>query len=96
MDPKLNSMIDDYRKYYVAFHKNPESSEYQNMFNNIQNNLASYEKQKQQEILDLSNQHNSLNKELSKLDHAIKKERNKNNRLKNRVANVMATNGSYN
>ena len=36
---KLPSILDDFKKYYVFYNKNPEYSEYQQMFENIKGNL---------------------------------------------------------
>ena len=36
---KLPSVLDDFKKYYVFYNKNPEYSEYQQMFENIKGNL---------------------------------------------------------
>ena len=36
---KLPSILDDFKKYYVFYNKNPEYNEYQQMFENIKSNL---------------------------------------------------------
>ena len=36
---KLPSILDDFKKYYVLYNKNPEYNEYQQMFENIKGNL---------------------------------------------------------
>ena len=36
---QLPSILDDFKKYYVFYNKNPENSEYQQMFENIKSNL---------------------------------------------------------
>jgi hypothetical protein len=42
---QLPSILDDFKKYYVFYNKNPENSEYQQMFENIKNNLNSINSQ---------------------------------------------------
>ena len=39
MDTRFASMLEDYRKAYVAFHMNPESSELRNSFFQLQRNI---------------------------------------------------------
>lgn len=37
---KLPDILDDYEKYYVMYHKNPEVDEFQNYFNNTKDQLS--------------------------------------------------------
>ena len=36
---KLPAILDDFKKYYIFYNKNPEYSEYQQMFESIKGNL---------------------------------------------------------
>ena len=40
LNNQLPAILDDFKKYYVFYNKNPEYSEYQQMFENIKSNLT--------------------------------------------------------
>ena len=39
LNQQLPAILDDFKKYYVFFNKNPEYPEYQNLFENIKANI---------------------------------------------------------
>jgi hypothetical protein len=58
------SVLDDFKKYYVFTHKNPDVDEYQNYFLNSKNQLQNINK----DIILLSNK---IKKDIEKLNHVV-------------------------
>ena len=79
---KLPPILDDFKKYYVFFNKNPEYPEYQNIFENIKGNLN----ETNSELFLISNEVDTytdkINKQLFDLNILIKKEKEINQQLK--------------
>jgi len=82
LNEKLPLILDDFKKYYVFFNKNPEYPEYQNIFENIKGNLN----ETNSELFLLSNEVESstdkINKQLFDLNILIKNEKEINQKLK--------------
>lgn len=85
LQEKLPVLLDDFKKYFVFYSKNPEYPEYQQMFENIKNNLNSINT----ELFTLSNEVESntqeINKKLFALNILIKQEKEKNSELKKKL-----------
>lgn len=85
LDEQMPYILDEYQKYYVFLHKNPEYPEYQQMFANAQTNLTKIGS----EFFTISNKidvdTDLLNKKLSCLNAMIVKEKSKNTLLKRRL-----------
>ena len=88
MNSQLPAMLDDFKKYYVFFNKNPDYPEYQQMFQNIQSNLNKMNSDLFVLSNDVQSETDTMNKTLFKLDALIKEERKKNRRLKARLGIV--------
>jgi len=88
LNSKLPPILDEFKKYYVFFNKNPEYQEYQNAFENIKGNLNTVNSN----LFSLSNSVESstekINNVLFSLDILIKKEREKNKELKRKLGIV--------
>jgi hypothetical protein len=82
LDEKLPPILDDFKKYYVFFNKNPEYPEYQNIFENVKNNLNSLNSY----LFVLSNEvdvsTDKINEKLIILNNLINHEKEKNRELK--------------
>jgi len=82
LQSQLPSILEDFKKYYVFYNKNPEYPEYQQLFQNIKGNLNSVNA----ELFTLSNDVQSntdkLNDNFSNIDTLIKTAKEKNTRLK--------------
>ena len=82
LNQQLPAILDDFKKYYVFFNKNPEYPEYQNSFDNIKNNMNKLSS----DLFVLSNDVESstaeLNKKLFALNILIKREKERNRELK--------------
>lgn len=78
LQDKLPAILDDFKKYYVFFNKNPTYSEYQTIYENIQNNLNSINT----ELVTISNKTNENSRNISdyllKLNKSIEEEKTKN------------------
>jgi peptidoglycan hydrolase CwlO-like protein len=88
MNSQLPSMLDEFKKYYVFFNKNPDYPEYQQMFQNIQSNLNSMNADLFMLSNDVQSNTDAMNKTLFKLDILIKEERKRNRQLKSRLGIV--------
>jgi chromosome segregation ATPase len=88
LNSQLPHILDEFKKYYVFFNKNPEYQEYQTNFENVKGNLNTINSQ----LFSLSNSVDSstegINKALLVLNIAIKKEREKNKELKKKLGIV--------
>lgn len=88
LQSQLSPILDEFKKYYVFYNKNPDYPEYQTNFQNIKGNLNTINSQ----LFTLSNSVQSntdeLNKKLFGLDLLIKKEREINKKLKRKLGIV--------
>ena len=82
LEQQLPAILDDYKKYYVFYNKNPEFEEYQQSFEKIKTNL----KTTYADLFSITNgvkvNTNDINDKLAALNILILKERQKNRRLK--------------
>ena len=82
LQSQLPAILEDFKKYFVFFYKNPEDAEYQQMFQNIKSNLTTL----QSNLFKLSNNVesciNKINTSYSKIDDLIQLEKEKNTKLK--------------
>jgi hypothetical protein len=82
LNKQLPSILDDFKKYYVFYNKNPEYPEYQSSFENIKGNMNKLSS----DLFILSNDVQSstgeLNKKLFALNVLIQEEKKKNSELK--------------
>jgi hypothetical protein len=85
LNQQLPVILNDFKKYYVFFNKNPEYPEYQNLFENIKNNLT----KTASDLFILSNDVESstgeINKKLFALNILIQKEKERNRELKRKL-----------
>jgi len=88
LQSQLPAILADYQKYYVFYNKNPESQEYQQMFQNIKSNLNNVNSQ----LFTLSNnvQTNidNINQKLMTINSLIQKEKERNKKLKKNLGMV--------
>lgn len=89
------SVLDDFKKYYVYYHKNPEVTEFQNYYSSSKGQLQSLSK----EIITTTNNINqsiqSLNNKMMNDDKQLNAEKKINNKLTKTVSNLENTqNGS--
>lgn len=79
---QLPSILEDFKKYYIFYNKNPDYSEYRQIFENIKNNMQ----KTTSNLLQIGNEINRnttiLNKQLITLNTKISHEKNKNDKYK--------------
>jgi len=85
---KLPSILDDFKKYYVFYNKNPEYNEYQQMFENIKGNLQNVNSELFMISNNIEKDTESINDRLHKINVLIAKEKMKNHQLKRRLGIV--------
>ena len=77
-EEQLLPMLDDFKKYYVFYHKNPEYDEYRQHYENIKNNLDKFDRQIDKSISDTIVATDSLNTQLAEVNIKIQRERARN------------------
>lgn len=82
LNQQLPAILDDFKKYYVFFNKNPEYPEYQNSFENIKGNMTKIATDLFMLSNDVQSSTNEINKKLFALNDLIQKEKDKNHKLK--------------
>jgi hypothetical protein len=88
LQQQLPAILEDFKKYYVFYNKNPEYDDYRQMFENIKANLNKINS----DLFVLSNEVSSntddLNTRLFELDALIEQEKQKNIELKQKLGIV--------
>ena len=96
LENQLPAIIEDFKKYYVFYKKNPEYPEYQQMFQNIKGNLNTINS----DLFTLSNSVESttdvVNEKLIELNKLIIQEQRKNRELKETLGIVEHENNASN
>ena len=82
LNQQLPAILDDFKKYYVFFNKNPEYPEYQNAFNTIKGNMTKLSSDLFMLSNDVQSSTDELNKKLFALNVLIQKEKERNRELK--------------
>lgn len=85
---QLPSILDDFKKYYVFYNKNPENPEYQQIFQNIKGNLNKVNTDVFTITNDVQTNIDNINKKMFQMDTLIRKEKRKNKELKRKLGIV--------
>lgn len=88
MQQQLPPILDDFNKYFVLYNKSPNYPEYENMFNNIKQNLNSLSASLFLVSNDVDANIDNINNVFKNLDVLITKERVKNRQLKRKLGIV--------
>lgn len=89
------SALDDFKKYYVYYNKNPEVNEYQNYYSNSKGQLQSISKELFVITNDIEKNIEELDQDMSSISKELEIEKNKNNRMTKLLSNMENTqNGS--
>jgi len=82
LQQQLPPILDDFEKYYVFYNMNPSNNEYQQLFQNIKNNLDSINSKTFMLSNSIEKEIDNINKKLLSLDTLIQKEKEINRELK--------------
>jgi hypothetical protein len=91
---QLPSILNDFKKYYVFFNKNPEYPEYRQMFQNIKGNLTKINNDLFVLSNDIQINTQEINKKLLKLNTLIYEEKKQTRELKVKLNIVENTNNA--
>jgi len=81
---KIPPVLDDFKRYYVFYYRNPENTEYQQIFSNLQNNIDSFGTKLFELLNSIDVNTDKLNEKLNCLNSMILNEKKKNATLKSR------------
>lgn len=79
---KLPAILDDFKKYYIFYNKNPTYTEYQTMFENLKGNLNSINSELFKITNSVEKDTQKFSNKFSELNKLITNEKNKNIKLK--------------
>ena len=82
---QMPSVLDDFQQYYVFTNTTPSSLEYQNMYQNILNNISSINTQVFTITNEIEKNTQTINSELKKLNTQIKEDKKENKLLKKKL-----------
>jgi len=85
---KLPSILDDFKKYYIFYNKNPEYNEYQQMFESIKGNLQTINSELFMTTNNIEKGVEDINSKLQIINNLISKEKAKNTKLKRQLGIV--------
>uniref|UniRef100_A0A6C0EQX4 t-SNARE coiled-coil homology domain-containing protein n=1 Tax=viral metagenome TaxID=1070528 RepID=A0A6C0EQX4_9ZZZZ len=91
---QLPAILDDFITYYRFYNKNPNYAEYQQMFENIKNNLNDLNTQLFMLINNVESNTQDLNNRLINLNELILNSKQKNNTLKQKLGIIEQKNNS--
>jgi hypothetical protein len=93
LQEKLPAILDDFKKYYVFFNKNPTYNEYQTIYANLTNNINSIFNELSSIANDVITNSQNLGDDLLKINTLIEAEKTKFNKLKSIESSI---NNEYN
>ena len=91
---QLPSILDDFKKYYVFYNKNPENNEYQQMFENIKTNLNSINSQLFMVKNNVQSKTDKVNKNMVQLNKLIQQDKKINADVKKKLRAIYEENYS--
>ena len=91
---QLPSILDDFKKYYIFYNKNPENSEYQQMFENIKNNLNNINSQLFMVKNNVQSKTDKVNKNMVQLNKLIQQDKKINADVKKKLRAIYEQNYS--
>ena len=88
LQQQLPPILDDFNKYFVLYNKTPNYPEYENMFNNIKQNLNGLSSSLFMVSNNVDANIDNINKVFKSLDVLINRERKRNRELKRKLGIV--------
>jgi hypothetical protein len=96
LEEKIYPILEDFKKYFVFNKLNPEYTEYQQMFDNIKNNLQTISSDLFMVINNVESKTEEINHKLLIIDLEIKKEKDENKKLKKQMGLIYNENNGSN
>lgn len=94
LQDQLPGILEDFKKSYVFYHKNPEIPEYQQMYASAQNNLFNTGSQLYDILINIEGDSDGLNNKMICLNKAIIEEKTKNTEIKKKLGIVEEQNNA--
>ena len=94
LQEQVPHILDDFKKYYVFYNKNPDDTEYNQMFSNVKSNLNGINSQLFTISNGIDSSTDSISKNLLSLNKKIQEEKNKNSELKKKLGILEQKNNS--
>ena len=94
LNQQFMPILDDYKKYYVFHNMVPDYNEYQQMFETINSNLNGVTTKLFTTTNEIEVNIEKISKKLKTLSGLINQEKEKNNRLRNRIEMIDGKNNS--
>jgi hypothetical protein len=91
---QLPPILDDFNKYFVLYNKDPSNPEFENMFNNIKQNLNTTSSSLFMVSNDVDANIDKINATFKQLDILVTKERKENRELRRKLGLVESENNS--
>lgn len=91
---KFFAILDDFKKYYIFYNKNPEYDEYANLYSGKKSDIQSLNKDMFVLTNDIQKNIDDLNKSMIDIDAKITKEKQKNMKLLKLVSGLKEQNDS--
>jgi len=95
LNSQFNSVLDDYKKYYIFSNKNPEYQDYTRAYSNAESNIQSINSQVLKIVNETEEKLNNLLQNAFEINSQIEEEKKTNNQLKTNLGLMQSnTNGS--
>lgn len=91
---QLPPILDDFNKYFVLYNKDPNNPEFENMFNNIKQNLNTISSSLFMVSNDVDANIDKINDTFKQLDILVTKERKENRELRRKLGLIESENNS--
>jgi hypothetical protein len=91
LQTKFFSALDDFKKYYVYYNKNPEVNEYQNYYENSKTQLQNMSKDVFLISNDIDNNIDSLNDQMIDISVELEEEKQNYNKMMSQLKNLKTT-----
>lgn len=88
LQQQMPHILDDFKKYFVLYNKDPNYPEYQNMFENVKSNLTTLSSSLFMASNEVDSNTDKINDVFNRLDVLIKKEKQNNRMLKRKLGIV--------
>ena len=96
LNSQFFSVLDDYKKYYVFYNKNPEYSDYAQAFSHAKNIINGLNRDVNAISVEVQGALNKLNDSMTDINTKIEQEKETNDQLKNSLSQIKETKSASN